>query len=634
MAMALSIGDTIGAYQITEQVGRGGMATVYKAYHAALDRSVAIKVLHAALNTDSTFLARFQREARVVAKLDHPNIVPVYDYAEYEGSPYLVMKFIEGETLRAHLAFGALPVAETRRVIAAVSAALDYAHKQGILHRDVKPSNIMLACDGSLYLADFGLARIAQAGESTLSADSMLGTPAYMSPEQARGVKDLDARADIYSLGVVAYELMVGKVPFGGDTTFSVVHDHIFTPPPSPHFVNPQVSEAMEAVLLKALAKDRADRYADVAAFATAFDQAAAASDTTAAAQAADATRVQPAGAELTLLAARAENPPTQKVPAGAKSRTPLWVWVGIGSVALMAAVALIVLWLLGARYQKLNAQATQVRATSIAMATMAAGRTRGTATAQAQASQPAFPPTATSFIPPNATPPPATLALPPPTPPNTAALLTAAGQAFDNHNSAQGFSLLDQAVQANTANTTVLLAAGDTALSHGAEFAQQALDKYYLKANALEASRRDANAGQVAAHVALAMYALTLDPNGGTYLTDLVTTFAPLGEPRLFLDRWHAFAPQADYGAIQADLAQVPNSLAVRLVSGDVLMLQGKRPLAEREYTAVTDQWRPNNPLWVLTEAQCEIRNLGQNRTGAAAKPLCNPIGTLVAGH
>ena len=181
--MTFNIGENVGAYRIVEQLGQGGMATVFKAYHAALDRYVAIKVLHAAFKEDPTFLARFQREARVVAKLEHPNIVPIYDYAEHKGSPYLVMKFIEGETLKARLARGPLAPADTCRIVEAVGAGLEYAHKQGILHRDIKPSNVMLARDGAIYLADFGLARIAMAGESTLSADSMLGTPQYMSPE-------------------------------------------------------------------------------------------------------------------------------------------------------------------------------------------------------------------------------------------------------------------------------------------------------------------------------------------------------------------------------------------------------------------------------------------------------------------
>ena len=272
--MAITIGENVGQYRITAQLGQGGMATVYKAYHPSLDRYVAIKVLHPAFKEDTTFLARFQREARVLAKVEHPNIVPIYDFAQHDGQPYLVMKFIEGETLKARLARGPLKVGEALKVVDAVGSALAYAHKQGILHRDIKPSNVIIAADDQYYLSDFGLARIAQAGESTLSQDTMLGTPNYISPEQATGVRDLDARTDIYSFGVVLYEITVGRVPYSADTPFSVIHDHIYTPLPMPSALNPNVPEAVERVLLKALAKDRNDRYQDAALLVAAFHQA------------------------------------------------------------------------------------------------------------------------------------------------------------------------------------------------------------------------------------------------------------------------------------------------------------------------------------------------------------------------
>ena len=188
---ATHIGKTIGKYQIVEHLGRGGMAEVYKAYQPALDRYVAIKLMHSFLSDDEDFLGRFQREARVVARLEHPNIVPIYDFAEYESRPYLVMKYIEGETLKAKLTEGSLDQIELLQVVEAVGAGLAYAHQKGILHRDIKPSNVLLGFDGRVYLADFGLARIAQAGESTLSSDMMLGTPQYISPEQAMGLGEL-----------------------------------------------------------------------------------------------------------------------------------------------------------------------------------------------------------------------------------------------------------------------------------------------------------------------------------------------------------------------------------------------------------------------------------------------------------
>jgi serine/threonine protein kinase len=272
--MSFAVGETVGPYRILDQLGQGGMATVFKAYHAALDRYVALKVLHPAFLEDPNFQARFQREARLIAKLEHPNIVPVYDFSEHENRPFLVMKFIAGETLKARLNRGPLSADEVLRVVDSVGGALTYAHKRGILHRDIKPSNVLMADDGGIYLADFGLARIAQAGESTLSSDTIMGTPQYISPEQAMGKKDLDEGTDIYSFGVMIYEMVVGQVPFSGDTPFSVIHDHIYTPLPLPHSINPHVPGAVERVLLKALSKERADRYADVPALVNAFTQA------------------------------------------------------------------------------------------------------------------------------------------------------------------------------------------------------------------------------------------------------------------------------------------------------------------------------------------------------------------------
>jgi serine/threonine protein kinase len=272
--MTFTTGENVGPYRITEQLGQGGMATVYRAYHPNLDRYVAIKVLHAAFKEDSNFLARFQREAQIVAKLEHPNIVPIYDYNEHHGEPYLVMKFIEGETLKARLQRSPLTLDETLKLMTTVGQALTYAHERSILHRDIKPSNILLEKGTEPYIADFGLARMASLGESTLSKDVMLGTPQYMSPEQAQGQSDLDAGTDIYSLGVVLYELVVGRVPFNADTPYAIVHDHIFSPLPLPSRVNPQVTPNVERVLLKALAKDRADRYSSAVDLAAAFRSA------------------------------------------------------------------------------------------------------------------------------------------------------------------------------------------------------------------------------------------------------------------------------------------------------------------------------------------------------------------------
>jgi serine/threonine protein kinase len=266
--------NLLGNYEIQEKIGAGGMASVYKAYQPKLDRHVAIKVMHPNIAADTNFIARFEREARIVARLDHPNIVPIYDYDEVEGQPYLVMKYVEGRTLKAILRDGPLEPARVMHVITAVGDALSYAHDEGILHRDIKPSNIILSQRGNPYLMDFGLARIARSGESTMSADVMLGTPHYISPEQARGNTDLDERTDVYSFGVVLYELLTGRVPFVGDTSYAIIHDQLNTAPPSPRTFNPAIPESVEAVLMKALAKDRTDRYATPQAMVQAYKDA------------------------------------------------------------------------------------------------------------------------------------------------------------------------------------------------------------------------------------------------------------------------------------------------------------------------------------------------------------------------
>ncbi len=259
--MPLTEGQNVGPYRIVAQLGFGGMATVYKAYHARLDRYVAIKVMHAAFQEDETFLARFQREAQIVARLEHPHIVQVYDFAEHEKQPYLVMKYVEGRTLKGLLTHNPPSLSETLRIMTHIADALDYAHRAGVLHRDIKPSNIILGNDGTPYITDFGLARMAQINESTLSADVLLGTPHYISPEQAMGSRELTSATDLYSLGVVMYELFTGRVPYTSDTPFAVIHSHIYSALPKPSAINPEIPPQLEAVLNKALAKNPADRY-------------------------------------------------------------------------------------------------------------------------------------------------------------------------------------------------------------------------------------------------------------------------------------------------------------------------------------------------------------------------------------
>ena len=259
--MTLNSGDEFAGYEIMTRIGSGGMATVYQAYHRRLDRHVAIKVLHETFVRDDSFLERFEREARIIARLEHPHIVPIYDYAEFEGQPYIVMKFIEGGTLKRRAIKEGIVLDDMLSMMSLLADALTYAHEKGVLHRDIKPSNILIDERELPYISDFGLARIAQVGDSTISHDMMLGTPFYISPEQGRGERDLTPATDVYSFGIILYELLVGQVPFGGDTAYAIVHEHIYTTPTPPSHINAELTPALDDVLLKALAKQPSQRY-------------------------------------------------------------------------------------------------------------------------------------------------------------------------------------------------------------------------------------------------------------------------------------------------------------------------------------------------------------------------------------
>ena len=271
--MADLVGQTLGSYRVIEQIGIGGMATVYKAYQPSMDRYVAIKVLPAVLSRDAAFLKRFQREAKVVARLEHKHILPIYDYGEQEGLTYLVMRYVEAGTLKDRLAAGRLDLTETSRIIAQVGAALDYAHRLGVIHRDVKPSNVLIDSQGDAYLTDFGLARMVESSDQLTATGVGVGTPAYMSPEQGQGLK-IDHRSDIYSLGVMLYEMVTGQVPYQAETPMAVVLKHITEPLPLPRQFVPDLPEEVERVILKALAKKTEDRFQMVREMVEALDLA------------------------------------------------------------------------------------------------------------------------------------------------------------------------------------------------------------------------------------------------------------------------------------------------------------------------------------------------------------------------
>ncbi|MGD8804359.1 MAG: protein kinase [Chloroflexota bacterium] len=276
------IGQTVGKYQVVENLGRGGMAEVYKAYQETLDRYVAIKVMHSFLADEKGFLGRFQREARAMAALNHPNIVGVYDFDVFEGMYYIVMEFVSGGTLKDRIEDlaskgEALPLDAATRVVLEVADALAYAHARGMVHRDIKPGNIMLTEDGRAVLTDFGIAKILS-GPTFTATGAMVGTPAYMSPEQGLG-KPGDERSDLYALGVLYYQMATGRLPYDADTPLAVILKHVNEPIPTPTDLNDDIPNAIQNVIIKAMAKEPDERYQSANELIKDLQAAAAVSD-------------------------------------------------------------------------------------------------------------------------------------------------------------------------------------------------------------------------------------------------------------------------------------------------------------------------------------------------------------------
>jgi parallel beta-helix repeat protein len=265
------IGKTLGNYQIVEELGRGGMAVVYRAYQPSLNRYVAIKVLPPQLGIDQQFVERFQREARAAARLRHPNIVVVHDVGHQDGIYYIVMEYLEGRTLKQVVEQeGSLPLERVARIVEQVAAALDYAHQEGFVHRDVKPANIFVGKGDHVTLTDFGIAKAASETQQLTRTGMLVGTPEYMSPEQAQGAA-VDRRTDLYALGIVLYHMLVGRVPYQGTTPHATLHAILYEPPPPPRKIKPNIPAAVEAVVLKAIAKQPNQRYQSGAELATAL---------------------------------------------------------------------------------------------------------------------------------------------------------------------------------------------------------------------------------------------------------------------------------------------------------------------------------------------------------------------------
>ena len=271
--MALEPGANAGPFRIVEPLGKGGMASVYRAHEEALERDVALKVLPREFLHDPDFVKRFQHEAKAIAKLEHPNIVPIYAYDidKAEGIPWMAMRLVGGGSLKDLMRRGRLPFERSVRILRDVAAALDYAHSKGVVHRDVKPPNVLLDPEGRVYLADFGIAKMLEAKAGLTATGMITGTPQYMAPEQATGGK-IDRHADVYALGIMAYEMFTGQVPFAADTPVAILMKHVQEPLPLPP--RDSVPEGLMRAVLKCTAKKPEERYDSAGAFVAALEAA------------------------------------------------------------------------------------------------------------------------------------------------------------------------------------------------------------------------------------------------------------------------------------------------------------------------------------------------------------------------
>jgi tRNA A-37 threonylcarbamoyl transferase component Bud32 len=321
------IGRTLGNCRIVEQIGMGGMATVYKAYDSGTDRYVAVKVLPEYYSRDPHFQERFAREARAIARLEHPTILPVHAFGEEGDISYLVMRYLPTGTLKDRIERGQLPLDKTSTILSQVADALDYAHEHNILHRDVKPSNVLIDERDNAYLTDFGIAKMVEA-TLDLTGERILGTPAYMSPEQCQGSKNLTPATDQYSLGIVLYEMLTGQTPFQAETPLALVYMQLNEPLPPPRSLRPDLPEDVERVLLKALSREPGARFGSCSAMAGAF------------ARAIEGVPVEPPPTAVSAEARTMEEPPAttlglEATPAVPARRLSSWLWAVIGVVVL-----------------------------------------------------------------------------------------------------------------------------------------------------------------------------------------------------------------------------------------------------------------------------------------------------------
>ena len=265
------IGKKLRAYEITEEIGSGGMATVFRAYQPSMDRHVAIKVIHSQILHDREVRERFQREARLIARLEHPHLLPVYDFDGEHNPPYIVMRYLEGGTLKQVHQKGRVPRDEFLYILRQLAGALDYAHRQGVVHRDLKPSNVMIDREGNAFLTDFGIARSSGGDRDLTGTGLMIGTPGYMAPEQARGDGSADKAADLYSLGVMAFEILTGSPPYEHENGFEVILAHMNSAVPRASERAADLPKSVDDVLARAMAKEPAKRYSSATEFVEAL---------------------------------------------------------------------------------------------------------------------------------------------------------------------------------------------------------------------------------------------------------------------------------------------------------------------------------------------------------------------------
>ncbi len=358
-------------YQLGELIGRGGMADVYLAKDLRLGRTVAVKLLRSTFADDPTFRVRFRQEAQSAARMTHPSIVRVFDAGEdsslaeggeRQSAPFIVMEYVDGSMLKDILSNGPLAAAEAARIMTGVLTALDYSHRSGIVHRDIKPANIMLTSAGEIKVMDFGIARaVSETSTSISETSTILGTAQYFSPEQAKG-ESVDARSDLYSAGIVLYEMLTGRPPFRGDSAVAVAYQHVSELPQPPSAFNSEVSPAFDAVVLRALAKDRFDRYQSATEFRDAVVGAVAGrippapvADEDAATAIFGTASSRGFGSDAALRQLTVEDAGTTT-----QTRPPvIWIWAGVALVLVI--LVAILFWVLNLQPQPISDNTTQV---------------------------------------------------------------------------------------------------------------------------------------------------------------------------------------------------------------------------------------------------------------------------------